>query len=127
MLPRRSHLGAQMCGVEPREFRSMKRACLPNYFFIGVAVMNVLSGVTLVRDSDGIDGFAGDHGYSNSMNSEHFHCVPFELLNDEIYQNILLDSGWNTLRFHSKRQMIGSTSILGIVCSTWQPRNYLIR
>ena len=117
--PRKSHTAAQMCGLEPREYRACKRAKLPGWFFIGLATMHIVAGISVPRDSDGLDLFGGTKHYSESMSSTASHVLPYEINDDNIFQDINSAGGWTTLLLHGFRCRRGSFSIAGIVCSTW--------
>ena len=125
---RSSHMASELCGMEPREYRAGKRAKLPNWFPIGLAVFNliIIGDGGIKRDSGGLDIFGGEKGYTKSMSEREQKVLPFEILDGGIFQDINSPNGFSTLMLHCWRCEKGSTSLIGIVCSTWFLKNYNI-
>jgi len=115
---RASHIRATALGISGRQYRWLKRFNAPpivyHTFLYCMMKLRAFS-----QDIDAIDFFAGVANVKKGLTMLRYRACAYDIINDEIYQNLLTDEGWLTAFAWVARLKDTGFTHWGTVCSTW--------
>ena len=115
---RSSVVGAERCGITPREFRSLRKQKAPACIFTILACLAHYQYDPDVK-IDGVDYFSGVGNIHKAMNSHNLSCLSYDVGNDAELEDFVSPEGFLMAILWALRVCRFGFANWGTVCSTW--------